>query len=99
MQVVDPKFPGIPQEDFSVMEEWYSLKDFSNDLHVLMVQETEGMSGAPYQRPAYPATCQARMYTARDASCVLYRNGTSRRRVDEPAISENAFRGNCLGCG
>ncbi len=61
MHVVDPKFPGMPQEDFSVMEEWYSLKDFSDDLHVLLVQETEGMSGAPYQRPSYPATW-ARMH-------------------------------------
>jgi type 1 glutamine amidotransferase len=61
MRVADPKFPGMPQQDFSVMEEWYTLKDFSNDLHVLMVQETEGMKGAPYQRPPYP-TSWARMH-------------------------------------
>src|SRR5690242_7201662 len=43
------------------MEEWYTLKDFSKDLHVLLVQETQGMDGAPYTRPPYPATW-ARMH-------------------------------------
>jgi uncharacterized protein len=38
------------------MDEWYSLTDFSKDLHVLLVQETEGMIGVPYKRPPYPAT-------------------------------------------
>jgi type 1 glutamine amidotransferase len=37
-------------------EEWYSLKDYANNLHVLLVQDTEGMKGAPYQRGPYPAT-------------------------------------------
>jgi type 1 glutamine amidotransferase len=60
-RIVDAKFPGMPQEDISVMEEWYSLGDFSDDLHVLLVQETEGMKGTPYQRPAYPSTW-ARMH-------------------------------------
>ena len=61
MRVVDPKFPGLSQEGFEWLEEWYSLKDFSDNLHVLLVQETEGMTGEPYQRPAYPATW-ARMH-------------------------------------
>jgi type 1 glutamine amidotransferase len=54
--VADPKFPGmaaVPQ-DLSLQEEWYSLKDFAPDLHVLLVQETAGMQGDEYQRPAYP---------------------------------------------
>jgi hypothetical protein len=63
MRMADPKFPGLKDhaQDFELMEEWYSLKDFSSNLHVLLVQETEGMTGAPYQRPAYPATW-ARMH-------------------------------------
>jgi type 1 glutamine amidotransferase len=58
MRVVDSKFPGFKDcgESFETMEEWYSLKDFSDNLHVLLVQETEGMKGEPYQRPPYPAT-------------------------------------------
>jgi type 1 glutamine amidotransferase len=58
MRVVDPNFPGFKDcgESFETMEEWYSLKDFSSNLHVLLVQETEGMKGEPYERPPYPAT-------------------------------------------
>jgi uncharacterized protein len=63
MRVVDPKFPGFKDcgESFETMEEWYSLKDSSSNLHVLLVQETEGMKGEPYERPPYPATW-ARMH-------------------------------------
>jgi len=58
MRRVDPKFPGMEYvgDSFDLMEEWYSLKDFSDDLHVLLVQETSPMEGAMYQRPSYPAT-------------------------------------------
>ena len=58
MRCVDPKFPGMENagEHFDLMEEWYSLKDFPDDLHVLLVQETESMDGKMYQRPSYPAT-------------------------------------------
>ena len=63
MRCVDAKFPGLGKhaEGFDLKEEWYSLKDFSEDLHVLLVQETESMKGIEYQRPAYPATW-ARMH-------------------------------------
>jgi uncharacterized protein len=63
MRVVDPQFPGFKDsgESFSWNEEWYSLKDFSDNLHVILVQDTEGMVGEPYQRPPYPATW-ARMH-------------------------------------
>jgi prepilin-type N-terminal cleavage/methylation domain-containing protein len=58
MTVADPKFPGLANcgTSLEIMDEWYSLTDFSKDLHVLLVQETEGMTGPPYQRPPYPAT-------------------------------------------
>ncbi len=58
MRVVDTKFPGLKAggEGFELTEEWYSLKDFAKNLHVLLVQETQGMTGEPYQRPPYPAT-------------------------------------------
>ena len=54
----DKKFPGMDavRFDFSPLEEWYSLKNFAPDLHVLLVQETSGMKGDMYQRPPYPAT-------------------------------------------
>ncbi len=58
MRVVDHKFPGCDNIDqgFDLHEEWYSLKNFAPDLHVLLVQETKGMQGKDYERPPYPAT-------------------------------------------
>jgi type 1 glutamine amidotransferase len=57
--VVDKNFPGMSAvpDDFGPMEEWYSLKNFSPDLHVLLVQDTGSMGrGDPYNRPNYPST-------------------------------------------
>ncbi len=58
MRVADTKFPGMAERGagFDLNDEWYSLKNFAPDLHVLLVQETEGMHDGPYKRPAYPAT-------------------------------------------
>jgi type 1 glutamine amidotransferase len=58
LTVADAKFPGLAAvpADFAPMEEWYSLKNFAPDMHVLLVQETAGMEGDEYQRPAYPST-------------------------------------------
>jgi type 1 glutamine amidotransferase len=58
MIVTDPRFPGLGSlgDGFEMMEEWYSLKDFSPDLHVILVQETKDMKGPSYQRPPFPAT-------------------------------------------
>jgi type 1 glutamine amidotransferase len=56
LRVEDPAFGGMPAEDLTFLEEWYSFKNLAADLHVLLAQETQGMVGAPYQRPPYPAT-------------------------------------------
>ncbi|MBN2293506.1 MAG: ThuA domain-containing protein [Pirellulales bacterium] len=65
MRVTSPYFPGIKNqgapESFELNEEWYSLKNFAKDIHVILVQETEGMKGDCYQRPPFPATW-ARMH-------------------------------------
>ena len=54
----DAKFPGMAGVDagFASKEEWYSLKNFAPDLHVLLVQHTADMEGNAYQRPDYPCT-------------------------------------------
>jgi type 1 glutamine amidotransferase len=54
--VVDPKFPGFGGlgAELRVMEEWYSLKDFATNDHVLLVMQTAGMQGGDYARPPYP---------------------------------------------
>ncbi|MGZ4987960.1 MAG: ThuA domain-containing protein, partial [Limisphaerales bacterium] len=63
MICVDKKFPGMSDvpADFGPVEEWYSLKDFAPNLHVLLVQDTSKMHGKIYERPNYPATW-AHMY-------------------------------------
>jgi len=54
--VADPAFPGLQGrgEGFTITEEWYSLKNCADDLHVLLVMETEGMPEHDYRRPPYP---------------------------------------------
>jgi len=61
--VSDPKFPGLEgvSSPVSLKEEWYSLKDFQSDLHVILTLETRGMHGACYERAPYPVTW-ARMH-------------------------------------
>jgi type 1 glutamine amidotransferase len=62
MKVIDSHFPGIKgTSDFGVQEEWYSLKNFAPDLHVILLMETKGMVDQDYQRPDFPATW-ARMH-------------------------------------
>jgi type 1 glutamine amidotransferase len=56
VEVVDPKFPGLlgSGERFRITEEWYSLKNFAKDIHVLLVLETKGMQDSGYSRPPFP---------------------------------------------
>jgi type 1 glutamine amidotransferase len=57
IRVVDNKFPGIdPLQWFDLMEEWYALKNFAADLHVILLQETAKMKGDMYKGPDYPET-------------------------------------------
>jgi len=58
MKIVSPKFPGMDGlgESFKLHEEWYAMKEFPRDLHVILVQETAGMKGGCYQRPPFPST-------------------------------------------
>lgn len=57
-KVIDPAFPGFSDlgESFSYNEEWYSLKDFNSDIHVLTVIDAPSMKGPMYARPPYPTT-------------------------------------------
>jgi type 1 glutamine amidotransferase len=59
----DPKFPGLEGVSSPVefTEEWYSLKDFMADIHVIATVDTAGMQGNCYQRKSYPVTW-ARMH-------------------------------------
>lgn len=61
--VNDPTFPGLEgvKSPVSFQEEWYSLKDFREDDHVILTLETKGMKDEIYQRAPYPVTW-ARMH-------------------------------------
>jgi type 1 glutamine amidotransferase len=52
----DPKFPGLDgvQSPVSLMEEWYSMKDFAPDIHVICTLDTSTMNGLAYKRAPYP---------------------------------------------
>lgn len=54
--VVDPTFPGFGNlgAGIEVREEWYTLKEFAPNDHVLLIMETEGMVGENYARPPFP---------------------------------------------
>lgn len=58
MRVASPTFPGMENlgAEFKLIEEWYAMKNFAPDLHVILAQETAGMKGDMYQRPPYPST-------------------------------------------
>lgn len=61
--IIDPKFPGLEgvQSPVSLMEEWYSMKDFAPDMHVICTLDTSTMNGNAYKRPPYPVVW-ARVY-------------------------------------
>jgi len=63
IRAVSPDFPGVKQfgDARKLNEEWYTLKNFAKDLHVILVEDNEGMKGDCYQRPPFPATW-ARMH-------------------------------------
>jgi type 1 glutamine amidotransferase len=90
MHVVDDTFPGAKGlKDFTLNEEWYALKNFAPDLHVILVQDTESMKRdakgqreAMYDRPSYPATWARQHHKGR----VFYTSMGHREDVWENAI-------------
>jgi uncharacterized protein len=90
--VNDPTFPGLHGVTSPVTfnEEWYSLKDFVSDIHVILTLDTNGMKGEPYQRAPYPVTW-ARMH---GKGRVFYS-----ALGDRPENWENKFFLNLLGGG
>ncbi|HSU67003.1 MAG TPA: ThuA domain-containing protein [Tepidisphaeraceae bacterium] len=57
LKTVDPKWPGAEAfNNASFVEEWYSLKNFAPDLHVILTQHCESMKGPMYERQPYPET-------------------------------------------
>ena len=55
-KVIDKTFPGFEKvgDSFSFVEEWYTLKDFRPEIHVLTTFNDPALQGDDYKRPAYP---------------------------------------------
>ncbi len=88
----DPKFPGIDGATAPVEmnEEWYSLKDFAPDLHVILTIDTSKLKNACYERRPYPGTW-ARM----DGKGRVFYTAIG----DRPENWQNPFFLNVLGGG
>ncbi len=89
--VADAAFPGAAgvSPDARFKEEWYSMKNFAPDMHVVLVQDTSGMVGNPYARPNYPSTW-ARMY---GKGRVFYTNMGHRDDVWNSALFQSVLTG------
>lgn len=70
VDITDATFPGVSgfgSTSFNLHEEWYSFKNLSDDLHVIMAHDTstfkkhETGSNKTYDRPNFPETW-AKMY-------------------------------------
>jgi type 1 glutamine amidotransferase len=88
----DPSFPGLTgvQSPVSFNEEWYSLKDFATDIHVIATVDTKMLRNECYQRSSYPVTW-ARLH---GKGRVFYT-----AMGDRPENWENAFFLNLLAGG
>jgi type 1 glutamine amidotransferase len=96
IDVADPNFPGAKPfgASFEMLEEWYTQKNLRDDLHVIMVQNTENMiktgrGNAAYNRPNYPETW-ARMH---DKGRVFYTSMGHREDVWENPLYQGLLLG------
>jgi len=58
MKVTAAGFPGLKgvPGSFRLLDEWYAMKNFAKDMHVILAEDSEGMKGEMYQRPPFPST-------------------------------------------
>jgi uncharacterized protein len=59
IEIADPDFPGVKAfgtGSFRLQDEWYTQKNLADDLHVILIQNPEGLTGPMYKRPKYPQT-------------------------------------------
>jgi type 1 glutamine amidotransferase len=94
MRVTDNHFPGAKDlKDFELLEEWYALRNFAPDIHVILVQDTQGMKtdgrNAMYKRPQYPATWARKHGKGR----VFYTSMGHREDVWQNPIFQNLLLG------
>ena len=90
LEIVDHKWPGLQGvKDIDIVEEWYALKNFAPDLHVILVMDTASMKGDMYQRPPYPETWARKHHKGR----VFYTSMGHREDVWESKMFQNLLAG------
>ncbi len=103
MVISDAKFPGLAgvhdkdsADSFKINDEWYSLKNYADDLHVILVQDTQGMKGRDYERPPFPATWARKHGKGR----VFYTSMGHREDVwSDPRFQQIVLGGIAWACG
>jgi type 1 glutamine amidotransferase len=98
--ITSPNFPGVRDlrgtDRLVYNEEWYTLKNFAKDLHVILVQQTEGMKGDCYQRPPFPCMWAHLHGKGR----VFYTSFAHRHDVwDQPAVQKIILGGMAWAMG
>ena len=84
-----PRFPGMAKgfgtsgQSFTITDEWYALKNMPEDLHVILVQVTEGMKGDNVPAAQLPDDLGAGL---RQGARLLHLDGPPRRRLGEPDV-------------
>jgi len=90
--VVEPTaFPFLKEsgKHFTTWDEWYVMRQFNKDMHVLLIQETAEMEGKDYDRPPFPMTWirkegQGRVaYSSFGHDDWYFRNTENVRRIGE----------------
>jgi type 1 glutamine amidotransferase len=64
LDIVDDKFPGVSgfgSDSFELRDEWYALKNFADNLHVILAHDTSTFAKKTggnkcYDRPNFPET-------------------------------------------
>lgn len=79
-------------ETFRYFDEWYALKNFNKDMHVIIAQGTEGMQGKEYDRPAFPSTWARKQKKGRVMYCAM---GHRNEFWEDDTMME--FIGDCFG--
>ena len=90
IHVAEGNFPGAPAKDATFAEEWYSLKNFADDLDVILVPADERD-----ERPDVPSAAtypQHLVPEARQGPRFLQLDGPPPRRLDQPGVHRSAGR-------
>jgi type 1 glutamine amidotransferase len=90
IKIIDHNFGPIKNlQDFNLKEEWYQLKNFAPDMHVIAMQQTQSMDAEYQKLKPYPMTWARKQAKGR----VFYSSLGHREDVWKNPIFENILLG------